>query len=109
MRASLESAAARLHDSVGTLAREIAKFGVIGMLAFIVDVGLFNLLMFAGGDGPLNDKPLTAKAISVIAATTFAYFGNRFWTFRQRGRTNMGREYVLFFALNGVEIGRAHV
>ena len=102
MRASLESAAARLHDSVGTLARKIAKFGVIGMLAFIVDVGLFNLLMFAGGDGPLNDKPLTAKAISVIAATTFAYFGNRFWTFRHRGRTNMGREYVLFFALNGV-------
>ena len=35
-------------------------------------------------------------------ATTFAYFGNRFWTFRHRGRTNMGREYVLFFLLNGV-------
>jgi len=35
-------------------------------------------------------------------ATTFAYFGNRFWTFRHRGRTNMGREYLLFFLLNGV-------
>ena len=40
--------------------------------------------------------------MSVAAATTFAYFGNRFWTFRHRGRTNMGREYLLFFVLNGV-------
>lgn len=93
---------ARLSDSLVMLMREVAKFGVIGAIAFVIDIGLFNLLMFAGGEGPLYDKPLTAKVISVIAATTFAYFGNRFWTFRHRGRTNMGREYVLFFVLNGV-------
>ena len=92
----------RVRSSLSVLAREVAKFGVVGLSAFIIDVGLFNLLMFAGGDGPLNDKPLTAKAISVIVATTFAYFGNRFWTFRHRGRTHMGREYLLFIALNGV-------
>ncbi len=92
----------RVRSSLSLLAREIAKFGVVGMSAFVIDVGLFNLLMFAGGEGPLNDKPLTAKVISVVAATTFAYFGNRFWTFRHRGRTHMGREYILFFALNGV-------
>ncbi|MGI9197265.1 MAG: GtrA family protein [Candidatus Nanopelagicales bacterium] len=101
-KASGSALVARIHDSVGTLAREIAKFGAVGLMAFVVDVGLFNLLMYAGGSGPLNDKPLTAKAISVIAATTFAYFGNRFWTFRHRARTNMGREYVLFFVLNGI-------
>jgi len=92
----------RVRDSLSMLGREIAKFGVVGMMAFVIDVGLFNILMYAGGAGPLNDKPLTAKALSVIAATTFAYFGNRFWTFRHRGRTHMGREYILFFALNGV-------
>lgn len=92
----------RLRDSVSVLFREIAKFGTVGLMAFVIDVGLFNLLMFAGGAGPLNDKPLTAKVISVVVATTFAYFGNRFWTFRHRGRTHMGREYLLFFALNGV-------
>lgn len=92
----------RVRDSLSMLGREIAKFGVVGMMAFVIDVGLFNILMYAGGAGPLNDKPLTAKALSVIAATTFAYFGNRFWTFRHRGRTHMGREYMLFFVLNGV-------
>jgi putative flippase GtrA len=89
----------RLHDSLGTLAHEIAKFGIVGSLAFVIDVGLFNLLLYFG---PLEGKPLTAKVVSVAAATTFAYFGNRYWTFRHRGRTNMGREYVLFFLLNGV-------
>jgi putative flippase GtrA len=84
------------------LFHEIAKFGVVGIGAFMVDIGLFNLLRFAGGEGPLYDKPLTAKIISVVAATTFAYFGNRYWTFRHRGRTSFGREYLLFFVLNGV-------
>lgn len=92
----------RVRDSLSMLGREIAKFGIVGMMAFVIDVGLFNILMYAGGAGPLNDKPLTAKALSVITATTFAYFGNRFWTFRHRGRTHMGREYMLFFVLNGV-------
>jgi putative flippase GtrA len=90
----------RLYAPIRVLVHEIAKFGIVGMLSFVIDVGLFNLLLFGGG--PLDDKPLTAKAVSVAVATTFAYFGNRFWTFRHRGRTNMGREYLLFFLLNGV-------
>lgn len=91
-----------VHSTGQTLMREIAKFGVVGMIALVVDVGLFNLLRYAGGEGPFYDRPLTAKVISVIAATTVAYFGNRFWTFRHRGRAGMGREYALFFILNGV-------
>ena len=92
----------RVRETGRTLVREIAKFGMVGVVALVVDVGLFNLLRYAGGEGPFYDRPLTAKAISVIAATTVAYFGNRFWTFRHRGRTNMGREYALFFVLNGI-------
>ena len=91
---------ARLIAPFRVILHEIAKFGVIGMISFVIDVGIFNLLLFGGG--PFTGKPLTAKVISVAVATTFAYFGNRFWTFRHRGRTNMGREYLLFFLLNGV-------
>ncbi len=86
------------------LVHQIMKFGVVGLVALVVDVGLFNVLRFAGGEGPLYDKPLTAKIISVVAATTFAYFGNRIWTFSDRGRTSYLREYVLFFVLNGVAL-----
>ncbi len=85
---------------------EAAKFGVIGLIALVIDVGLFNLLRVMGGE-VFADKPLTAKVISVTAATTFAYFGNRFWTFRDRGRTSYRREYVLFFVLNIIGMGIA--
>jgi len=87
------------------LLQQIAKFGVVGLVALVVDVGLFNLLRFAGGEGPLYDKPLTAKIVSVIVATTVAYIGNRIWTFSDRGRTGVAREYLLFFVLNGIALG----
>ena len=89
---------------VEDLAHQIAKFGVVGLVALVVDVGLFNVLRFAGGEGPLYDKPLTAKIVSVVVATTVAYIGNRIWTFSDRGRTSYLREYFLFFVLNGVAL-----
>ena len=81
---------------LGHLVRELMKFGVVGGFAFVVDVGLFNLLLHA------TDKPLTSKTISTVVATTVAYLGNRHWTFRRRGRSGVRREYTLFFLLNGV-------
>ena len=93
---------ASLRKYVDQFKHELAKFGTVGAVAFVVDVGLFNLLRYGSDDSLLNDKPLTAKAISVAAATTVAYFGNRHWTFKHRGRTSFKREYVMFFLLNGV-------
>lgn len=82
--------------------KELGKFGVVGLIAYIIDLTVFNLLRFAGGEGPLYDKPLTAKVLSVLIATTFAYFGNRQWTFRDRTRSSFRREYALFFVFNAV-------
>lgn len=103
-----DAGSVRLRDRVyapfRTLIHEIAKFGIVGSFSFVIDVGLFNALLYFG---PLAGKPLTAKVVSVAVATTFAYFANRYWTFRHRGRTNMGREYVMFFLLNGVAMAIA--
>lgn len=96
-----------LIDIATRLKVELAKFGAIGAVAYVIDVGIFNGLRFADEHGLMHDKPLTAKAISVAIATTFAYFGNRFWTFKDRARTSFRREYVLFFALNGIAMAIA--
>lgn len=82
--------------------REVSKFGVIGLISFVIDLSVFNFLRFADGQGILHDKPLTAKVISVVLATTFAYFGNRHWTFNQRSRSSFKREYTLFIGINAV-------
>jgi putative flippase GtrA len=82
------------------LTHEVAKFGVVGFLSFIIDFGAFNALSMPAG--PLPHKVLTSKAISTTVAATFAYFANRHWTWKHRSRSGLGREYVLFFVLNGV-------
>ena len=86
---------------VTDMRRELGKFGAVGLAAYVIDLSVFNALRFASGEGPLFDKPLTAKALSVLVATTFAYFGNRHWTFKDRTRSSFRREYALFFVFNG--------
>ena len=96
-------------DRLRALAREAVKFGVVGGLGFIVDVGLFNLLRYGGSPGILEHKPLTAKAISVTVATVVTYLGNRHWTWADRVRSARHREAILFFCFNGVGMAIALV
>ena len=79
---------------------EVARFGTVGAMAFVIDVGLFNVLRAT----VLADSPLTAKGISVLVATTFAFLANRHWTYRDRARTGYRRESVLFFATNAAAL-----
>ncbi|MFP5346615.1 MAG: GtrA family protein [Actinomycetes bacterium] len=97
---------APLRRGMHVLVREVVKFGVVGALAYVVDVGLFNMLRYAG-PALLEHKPLTAKAISVVAATLVAWVGNRYWTFRHRRRVAARRELVMFGVTNvvGLAIG----
>ncbi len=93
----------RLHQ----LLRESLKFATVGSVGFVVDIAVFNALLYSGGEGPMHHKPLTAKTISVLVATLVTYTGNRVWTFRHRARTGVAREYTLFFLLNAVGLGIA--
>ena len=88
----------------GSLFGELARFGVVGVVALAVDVIGFNLLRFAGGEGPLYDRPLTAKVVSVTASTTVAYLGNRLWTFRHQrtSGTAVHREFALFVLFSAI-------
>jgi len=79
-----------------SLAHEVAKFGIVGALGAVVDIGLFNFLLVKVIPG----KPLTAGTISFFAAVSVTYIGNRFWTYRHRERTGYGRETLLFFVFN---------
>lgn len=84
------------RDDGRAFVRQLVSFGLVGGLGFVTDVGGFNLLRFAGGEGPLYAYPLTAKVVSGVAATVVAWLGNRYWTFRHTRRTHAVRELVLF-------------
>jgi putative flippase GtrA len=86
-----------VYRRFAALVHELAKFGTVGAIAFVIDFGATNVLRFG-----LHWGPLTSKVIATVLAATFAYLGNRFWTFRHREQSGLAREYFLFFVLNGI-------
>ena len=85
-----------LAGRVAATFHELAKFGTVGALAFVVDVAIFNIVLH------LSDKPLTSKIVSTVVAATLAFILNRAWSFRHRQRSSVHREYSMFFILNAV-------
>ncbi len=88
----------RLYERFSMLIHEVAKFGIVGGIAFLVTEIGTNVLHF-----DLHLGPITANVIATVVATFVSYLGNRFWTFRHRtGMSNVAGEYSLFFLLNGI-------
>lgn len=79
------------------LVHELAKFGIVGALCYLIDFGLYNVCHVGLGLGPI-----TSKIISTVVAATCAYLGNRHWSFRHRARSGVRREYTLFVVLNTI-------
>jgi putative flippase GtrA len=86
---------------------ELTKFGIVGAVCLVIDVGGFNLLRYAGSDGPLHDAPLTAKFLSAATATVASWLGNRYWTFRHGRRSAPHREFMLFVLMCSLGTGIA--
>ncbi len=89
--------ALRLYERFRVLIHEAAKFGVVGLVGFVVSLGGADVLHFDAGMGKY-----TAVVVATVAATVVTFVGNRYWAFRHRERTGMGRETVMFFVFNGI-------
>ena len=74
-----------------------SRFLVVGALSTLIEVGVFNLLVYAWGW-----DVVTAKVAASLVALVNAYIGNREWTFRHRDRRGRVSEVVLFLATNAV-------
>lgn len=83
---------------------ELSKFGVVGLLGIVVDVGGFNLLRVVANEGPL-----TAKIVSAAAATIASWLGHRYWTYSHARRPDAHNEFawfILFCTLGtGIAVG----
>jgi putative flippase GtrA len=84
-----------LRKRFAELVPELAKFGVVGLIGSVIDLGGAAYLHSAVGM-----EALAAKALSIAAATVVTYLGSRFWTFRHRVNQDLLREGTLFVALN---------
>lgn len=98
----------RLRGAIGVLYREMIKFGLVGAVAFVVDMGTFNLLLHSVWEGSSRVGPVStavaAAVVSTIVSSLVAWIGNRSWTFRHRRNRPAHHEAGLFFATNGVAL-----
>ncbi|AXE26638.1 GtrA family protein [Streptomyces globosus] len=82
-------------ERVRGLAREVAKFGAVGGLGVLVNLGVFNLLRHT-----TDLQVVRASVIATVVAITTNYLGFRYFTYRDRARTGSSREVPLFVAFS---------
>ena len=86
-----------LYKRFEHLVHELSKFGAVGAVALVVNMGVFNVYLIAA-----PSKQIFAKVVSTIVATCVAYVGNRYWTYKDREKIDRRREMFFFFLINGV-------
>ncbi|CAN5398596.1 hypothetical protein BH10ACT7_BH10ACT7_09800 [soil metagenome] len=91
--ARVRAAAARLWATVLVY---LLKFGAVGLVGFVVDVTVFNLLRLEVAGVGWWSTALGAKVISTAIAIVVNWLGNRFWTFRNDRHTHIVREFLEF-------------
>ncbi|MEU5219162.1 GtrA family protein [Streptomyces sp. NPDC020807] len=90
-----------LRTRLNGLFREVAKFGAVGAVGVLVDLGVFNLVRH------FTELPVVrASIVATLVAIVFNYVGFRYFTYRDRDKSGRGKEMSLFllFSLIGLVI-----
>ncbi|MDR1713121.1 MAG: GtrA family protein [Coriobacteriales bacterium] len=82
------------------LLAQIAKFGVVGVIAFLIDYGLLLLLTEVCG---LNY--LLSATIAFSVAVVFNYLASMRYVFKHKEGFDRRREFVLFVVLSLIGLG----
>jgi putative flippase GtrA len=86
-----------VQTRLGSLYREIAKFGAVGGAGVLVNVGVFNLVRHSTGLQTVRAS-IIATAVSIL----FNYVGFRYFTYRDRDRSSRSKELGLFLGFSAV-------
>ena len=77
-----------------------SRFLVVGALSTLIEIGVFNMLVYVMGV-----DVVWSKIIASLVALVNAYIGNREWTFKHRDRRGRVNELVLFLITNAACTG----
>ena len=82
------------------LIAQIAKFGVVGVIAFIIDYGLLALLTEAFGV-----NYLVSATISFTVSVIFNYLASMRYVFTHKEGMSRRREFIIFVVLSIIGLG----
>ena len=91
-QASVASLASVLPARLRNIAPEAAAFALIGIVNAVLYFVIFNLTMTIGA--------VKATVVATAVTTTLAYVAHRYWTYRNRPKSAVRREYMLFVGFN---------
>ena len=94
-----------MRDAVRTHGRRGSAFLVVGIGGAIVDLAMFNVLVYWGGHGPMFDQPVAAKVLATLLATVATYFGNAWLTYRDRSTKLTAGRMAVYLLINLTAIG----
>jgi putative flippase GtrA len=89
-----------IYENYAIRIHEIAKFGVVGGIGFVVQLGVTDVVHLGLGVGAL-----TAVIVGYVVATVVTFLGNRHWAFKHRQGKGLSHETLLFILLNVVGLG----
>ncbi|MDR1152427.1 MAG: GtrA family protein [Bifidobacteriaceae bacterium] len=83
--------------------RELATFGAVGGVAYIVDAGGYNLLVYGPGH-LMASSPVRASLVCGAVSILVAWLGNRYLTFAATRNKAKTKELIMFVLVNLVGI-----
>jgi len=84
-----------LASRFGRLAVQFGKFGIVGVIGFVVDAAVVYALVFGAGM-----EFFAARVPSFMAAATTTFALNRAFTFRGAAAEPLHRQWLKFLAAN---------
>lgn len=82
------------------LIQQFMKFGVVGVIAFVIDYGLMVALTELAGV-----EYLVSATISFIVSVVFNYFASMRYVFTHKEGLSRRREFVIFVVLSAIGLG----
>lgn len=82
------------------LIEQIMKFGVVGVIAFIIDFGVMVFLTEVFGI-----DPVISATVSFIISVIFNYAASMRYVFSHREGMSRTREFVIFVVLSAIGLG----
>ena len=83
-----------------TLLSQLAKFGVVGIVATIIDFGIMNLLHYGA-----HLDILFANTAGFVVSLIFNYVASMKFVFEHKDGMSRRREFVIFSVLSAIGLG----
>ena len=82
------------------LIEQIMKFGVVGVIAFVIDFGVMVFLTEVFGI-----DPVISATVSFIISVAFNYAASMRYVFSHREGMSRTREFIIFVVLSAIGLG----